>query len=105
MSNKFTIKLIEPIEAFGETLTEIHLRKPNAGDLEKCGDPVTFLLNSDVPEQERIVIDAGVITGLIARLADIPRGSARQMAPVDFKEAQGWILGFFGKEDRQTTSG
>lgn len=69
MSPKYTIKLSQPIEAHGEEVTELHLRRPKLKDLKGISlDNITGDLMID----------------LVAKLAGIPPTAAGEIDAADF---------------------
>lgn len=101
MSDRIIIKLTRPIEALGEEITELKLREPEMEDLEKCGDPMIIIPDESSVDGVSIKFNTAVITALIARLADIPRGSVRKMCIADYSTTRGVILNFFGEAGEQ----
>lgn len=86
-----TVTLATPIEAHGETLSELTLRTPNGKDIRVTGMP--FRMSSS---DESIITDAAVVHRYIANLAGIPPSAVDRLSPVDFFAAMGVVLGFFG---------
>lgn len=86
-----TVKLTAPIEAHGDTLSELTLRRPNGKDIRLTGMP--FRMSSS---DESIITDAAVVHRYIANLAGIPPSAVDKLSPVDFFAAMGAVLGFFG---------
>jgi hypothetical protein len=85
------VPLSTPIEAHGETLTALTLRKPNGKDIRVTGMP--FRMSSS---DESIITDAAVVHRYIANLGGIPPSVVDRLSPVDFFTAMGVVLGFFG---------
>lgn len=88
------VSLTKPIEAHGNQVKEIDIREPNGGDIAACGFPFRFTINDD--GSQMIAPEAAVITALISRLGNIPRGSVAQLAFADWMECMGTVFGFFG---------
>lgn len=84
------IKLTKPILRGDEEITELDLREPDAGDVMACGYPLSIGDGVATP-------DAVAVGKLIARLSALPPSSIKQLNLVDFNEAMGVVLGFFGK--------
>ena len=84
------IKLIKPITAHDQEITEIELREPTTGDVMECGYPLTIGDGVATP-------NADVIGKIIARLSGIPPSSVKQLSVPDFQVCVGVVLGFFGE--------
>lgn len=83
-------KLETPVEAHGETITEIEFREPTAGDLVDHGDPLdidyqTGGMRFNPPE----------MTEMMAALAKVPPSSIRAMTPRDWKACAMLLTTFF----------
>jgi len=91
-----TIRLSAPITAHAREISEVTLRRPKGKDIVACGYPLQLGEGAAVPQ-------AGAIAKYIARLGGIPPSSVDQIAPEDFNEAMGVIVGFFGQSDRTET--
>jgi hypothetical protein len=76
------ITLTRPIKAQNESLTELTLREPNAGDLFRCGIP--YKVEAAKDGSVRTVFDAGAVRALTAALAGIPTSSVDQLSAADF---------------------
>jgi hypothetical protein len=89
------ITLTEPIQAHGREITEIEFRKPTGADVKACGYPFSMTLT----EEGNMTMhpQAGAISGLIARLANIPPSSVGQMNFIDWNSCMGEIFSFFGQ--------
>jgi hypothetical protein len=75
-------RLSEPIQAYGEEVTVIKLRKPTGGDLIRIGNPVLFYPHADPPKIEHDMIK---MVTMIARLSvpPIPTSSMDQLSTGD----------------------
>ena len=94
MSEKIIVELSEPIQAHGETLHQIELRAPRAGDMRKIkGNPMHDMF--DMAAQ------------YVTICGNIPPSSVDQMCGADFN---GKILSIFtdffdfGQETTKTSS-
>jgi hypothetical protein len=83
-----SITLTKPIQAHGETVTDLAFREPNANDIIKCGFPFRV-------EGSARVFDAGAISAYMADLCGIPKSSVGQMSPLDWTRGMGVVMGFF----------
>ncbi|MBR0677948.1 phage tail assembly protein [Roseomonas alkaliterrae] len=88
------IPLSTPIEAHGETLSEITLREPTGRDLRLCGLPYRIAM-----ETGEATIDAPAMAKMIAALAAIPPSAVDRLSAEDWQAAMGAVLGFFGKAE------
>jgi Phage tail assembly chaperone proteins, E, or 41 or 14 len=88
------VELKKSIQAHGEQRNRIELREPNGGDIAACGYPFRFFLGEDGSQMQQI--DANAVTALIARLGEIPRGSANQLSLADWNACMTAVFGFFG---------
>lgn len=86
-----TVKLAVPIEAHGETLTELVLREPTGKDIRVNGMPFRFHA-----EDGSIITDAAAVHRYIAALAAVPPSTVDRLAPSDWSAAMAAVLGFFG---------
>jgi hypothetical protein len=84
------VRLSKPIEAHGNTLSELKLREPTGRDLRTCGVP--YRLGAD----ESMQIEASVMHRMIAQLAQVPPSAVDQLSASDWQEAATVVLGFFG---------
>lgn len=88
MADTVTLKLTKPIEAHGETLTELVLRPPTVAELRQCGSPVRMgQAGSWIPEFEPCA-------QLISQICAIPSPSVNNLATGDFTRAAIEIVGF-----------
>ena len=96
------MKLIKPINVYGNKVAELTFREPNGDDVIKCGFPWA---NNDTMRTR--VIDTAAVGRYIEVLGGIPEGpdqkaiqglppgSVRQLCPVDLTRAMGQVLNFF----------
>ena len=88
MSETVTIPLSRPIEAHGETLSELKLGQIDLGALDGIDLVVT--------EQGGVRIDLGGLHKLIANLAGIPHSAAKRLLIKDALAAKDALGDFFG---------
>ena len=90
---KITYKLSTPIDAHGETLSQIELREPLAADVIKSGMPYQMAYGSS--GNSSLIIDSPACARLISGLAGIPTSSIGQMSLADFSDLQQLVIGYF----------
>jgi hypothetical protein len=73
-------QLTEPINAYGEEVKVLKMRKPTGLDLIRIGNPVTFYPMIDPP---RIEHDMPKMVQMIARLSGVPSSSIERIDPRD----------------------
>lgn len=102
-----TIKLRKPIQAHGQTLTELTLRKPIGKEIRVAGMPYVLM---NVGEEGGIRISGESCARLISMVAQIPTSSVDQLDADDFNDAAMGIISFFvdaekvkKEEDRLST--
>lgn len=83
------VTLTKPIEAHGETLTELVLREPTVPDMRRVGLP--FRMGGDTA----IIMDAARTCDYISLLAGIPPSAVDRMAPADILTAFTVLIPFF----------
>ena len=91
MSDPVSIRLGAPIQAHGQSLSELRLRPLIAGDLRRHGIPFSLRQSAGAVCED---INAATVAALIGELAGIPVSSVDQLLPVDFLEALTVIRGF-----------
>lgn len=94
------IRLTTPIEAHGQTISEIELREPTAKDVIEIGYP--YLVHSDGVGDGSVELRANIAAKYIQRLGAIPRSSVERMSPSDLQMAQVQIMDFFGVSPEPT---
>lgn len=82
-----TLSLAAPIQAHGETLTELTLRKPTVKELRLCGQPYRIVGGG-------AQCDYDACAKLISAVAGIPPSSVDQLDAADFDEAALILVGF-----------
>lgn len=87
------MKLSKPIEAHGESVTEIVLREPTGDDIMKCGLPMEAELMED--GSKRGCVNTRVVGAYIALLGGIPPSSVRLLAAKDFAALSNEVQRFF----------
>lgn len=81
-----TIKLKKPIEALGETFTELTFREPVGKDITACG----------IPMSGDNQINTAAVAALISRLGNIPPKAVDELSASDYLKAMTAIVDFFG---------
>src|SRR5262245_13251011 len=76
----------------GGKTTQIVLREPTAGDIERIGNPVLIELYEARP---KIEFDTRIMTAMLAHLASVPPSSIRMMHPKDWNNAAWMVANFF----------
>jgi hypothetical protein len=87
-----TVTLAKPIEAHGETLSQLTMREPTGKDIRINGMPFRFHADDGT-----IVTDAASVHRYIAALAAVPPSAVDRLAPIDWASAMSAVLGFFGQ--------
>lgn len=100
MSAPVTLSLSRPIQAHGETVTELTFREPTAKDIIAAGFPFSVKTSGETATRE---FNMDSVAELISDLAAIPRPSVAQLSVLDFTRAMGAVLDFFN--DPATQSG
>ena len=80
--------LAKPIQAHGETVSELRFREPTGADIVNVGNPVIFDMASDPP---KVTHDDRKMAAMMARLANVPPSSIGLMGPQDWV-ACAWLL-------------
>jgi hypothetical protein len=89
----FTQTLRDPIpDHKGDLTAEIGFRKPRAGDITRCGNPVKYMPHDD--EQE-ISFDEPKMTRMLSALSGIPEAMINRMTSEDWTECAWGIARFF----------
>jgi hypothetical protein len=96
------IQLRKAIQAHGNEVTEITFREPNGGDVAACGFPFRFTVNDD--GTQTVTPEANAITGLIARLGNVPLSAAKALTFDDWMACMGEVFGFFGQSIPKASS-
>lgn len=92
-SEPLVVKLRKPVIANGDEVNELRFREPTAGDIEKCGNPVSIdFMSGDTP---KLSFDAKSMTQMMAMLAAVPPSTIRQMHPRDWNSAAWSLTSFF----------
>ncbi len=99
MDDTRTVRLATPIQAHGETLQEVVVRKPRARDLRGMSLPFGIAVE-EVHGRQRVSITSQLggdeAIAWAARLCDVPPSSVEQMEVPDLVQVLGAALGFFG---------
>ena len=88
MSGSVTIPLSRPVQAHGETLTELTLTEVDLGALEG--------VNLVIDQDGKLQIDLGDLHRLIAGMANIPPSAAKRILIKDALAGKEAIADFFG---------
>ena len=83
--DSITVPLKKPIQAHGETITEVTLRAPTLGDMEELGIGAAGIKNFKE------------FVAAVSRLGDIPPTSVRSILLSDFKALNDAIASFIEK--------
>ncbi len=98
-----TFKLTVTVQAHGEDTDTLHLREPNGGDLQACGEPFTVTNAAEMAE----AADTGrnvapdlrwnmpAALAMIARIADVPRSTINAIPAGDIWFLQMELARFF----------
>ncbi|GAB5992926.1 phage tail assembly protein [Aeromonas enteropelogenes] len=89
--NHKEITLSDPIQAHGESLTKLELKKPTGEQVCRLGLPYTM-----TPEGE-ISINMKKVKGYLIELCAIPASAVEQIEPADLNNAAWDVAGFFLK--------
>jgi hypothetical protein len=84
-----SVPLAVPIDAHGERLTVLVLRRLTVPDINEANELPINLDGAIVPR---------AVSAFIAKLAAIPPTSVNALAPGDWLAAMGAIIRFFGKQ-------
>lgn len=89
MSDPFTetedsavVDLLKPVEAHGETITRLVLRRPTGKDMRLCGN--LFIFSGDGGDS---TINNAAVAKYITRLGDVPPSVVDALDGVDFMAA------------------
>lgn len=88
-SPEITVPLGTPIQAHGEELKALTLRKPTGKDIRLTGMPHRFNAEAEV------VMDAAVISKYVVLLAGIPLSAVDSLEPDDWMAVMTGVMGFF----------
>ena len=94
LKQSIRVPLTVPIEAHGETVSSLELRRPKLGDLE--GVEISIIPK---PEQEtaEIKLKVGDVIPIVAAMAKIPPSAARSIDGNDVGEVIGAVWDFLPK--------
>jgi len=91
------VKLSKPIQAHGETVTELKFREPTGNDIEIVGVPVTFQWVPDEDGQGggvRVQYSKNM-GAMLSHLAAVPPSSIRMLAAKDWIKCAMAVQSFF----------
>jgi Phage tail assembly chaperone proteins, E, or 41 or 14 len=95
------VKLKQPIEAYGDTVTEITFREPTGKDIRKCG--VMFKSWTDESGVVCNGADAEAVARSISHLGNLPMGAVDALSAHDFMECMQAVTSFFSDADGPDT--
>lgn len=92
--SQLSITLRKPVHSGdGGEVTELKFREPTAGDIEIVGNPVILdLIGNELP---KVNFDSKSMTQMMARLANVPPSTIRQLHPKDWNTAAWMLTNFF----------
>lgn len=90
MSNK-VIDLSSPIQAHGESVSKLDLKKPTGEQVCRLGLPYTMTPDGEVS------INMKKVKGYLIELCAIPASAVEQIDPADLNKAAWDVAGFFLK--------
>lgn len=94
MTDKITVTLSKPVEAHGETVKKLAFREATGGDIAAHGYPFTIAADGALQP------NAGVLTALMAALADVPPSTIKALTAGDWNACMGAVLpGFLGEAE------
>jgi hypothetical protein len=96
------VKLSKPIQAHGNTLTELTLNEPRGKDIAACGLPRIFTRKGDTTSMST---DTAVIHAYIVRLGNIPPSSADALSAADWIDVMNAVLDFFASAPEAAADG
>lgn len=82
-----SVALTKPVQAHGDEVAVLELRKPTGKDIRVCGMPYRI-------EAGAVVIDAAACAKLIAGLAAVPPSTVDALAASDWTACVNAIMGF-----------
>lgn len=88
MTDTLILKLRKPIQAHGDPLKELTLRKPTVDELIAHGSPYVIVGTSGAKPDYR------ACAGLLSAVCAIPPSSVSQLDAADFNAAAMQLLGF-----------
>lgn len=97
------VPLSKPIEAHGQTITEITLREPTTEDVMAEGFPTLMVPSAD-GKTVCVEVRANVVGRYIARLGAIPPSSVKKLSIADFQRCLNEVMSFFGEADGEASS-
>lgn len=85
-------KLRKPIQAYGEEISVLKLRRPTGADVLKVGNPVKFYPHTDPVQVEH---DYPKVVAMVALLARVPSSSLTALTPSELADIAWDISPFF----------
>lgn len=89
MTKKNTVKLKNPVEAHGETLTELTFDEPDLGVLDD--------IHIEVSGEGKMRLNLGDLHKLVANMANIPPTSAKKIKASDWPGITQQAMGFLSE--------
>lgn len=91
------VKLNKPVTAYDEQITELTLREPTTEDIIEMGLPTLIVITDD--DKPAVEIRQKVIAKYISKLGSVPLSTVKSLAPSDYSNCSGVVMGFFGQGD------
>jgi hypothetical protein len=85
-ATEFVLKLVKPIIAHGDEVSELTFREPTAADIEACGSPIIFHLYAE-EGQPKTRIEHKNMFAMMSRLAGVPPSTIKQMSALQWEYA------------------
>ena len=81
----FVMTLRKPVIAHGDEVSQLTFREPSAADIEAVGSPVLF--NAFAEDGPKNRIDHKCMFAMMARLANVPPSTIKQMSAREWEYA------------------
>ena len=94
---KTEVHLSAPVQAHGEEVSVLVLRKPTTADVIALSLPFVFVPGSSGMGTE---INQTVVAKYMQRLACVPRNTVEALPLADYQLAAGVVLSFFGESNQ-----
>lgn len=91
-----TVPLSQTIKAHGDDVAELTLRAPTTEDIIELGLPTLIIVGAD-GQSTGVEIRQAVVARYVSRLAAIPLGNVKSLAPKDWSLCTAAVMGFFGE--------
>lgn len=96
-----TVKLITPITAHDEEISELTFREPTTKDTIEIGLPTLIIISED--KSTGVEVRQKVVAKYISKLCGIPKSSVECLSLTDFSACTKVVMGFFGGGDSEET--